>query len=216
LGHLALAINAVDYESRIQGNVPFDKPVNPPTVPAHKDKATEAEIAKDNRQHKALCLKFLLWHNVDTLLRNLLIATVPGIFITANENPVTGFRNNVTCLELITHLHGNYGKITEQELEENVTSRRSQWNPPTYIESQFVQIEDGVSFAAEGNNEPTKPTVLSWANDIVAKRAATTSLDENGASLTQPKRTEQKSSCISRLQTGTCASKKQLAPPATT
>jgi Cys-tRNA synthase (O-phospho-L-seryl-tRNA:Cys-tRNA synthase) len=32
---------------------------------------------------------------------------------------VTGF-GNVTCLALLTHLHNNYGNITEQELEINV------------------------------------------------------------------------------------------------
>jgi hypothetical protein len=46
---------------------------------------------------------------------------------------------------------------------------RSQWNLPTAITSLFVQIEDGISFAAEGNDETTKPTILRWAYDIVAK-----------------------------------------------
>jgi hypothetical protein len=168
LGHLTFTINAVDYESRSQGNVPFDKPVNPPTVPAHKDKATKAEIAEDNRQHKALRIEFVLWHNVDAMLRNLLIAAVPGIFVAAKKNSVTGF-GNVTCLELLTHLHDNYRKIMEQELEDNVTRMRAQWNPPTSIKSLFVQIEDGVSFSTEGNNEPTKSTTLRWAYGIVAK-----------------------------------------------
>jgi hypothetical protein len=132
LGHLALTTNAVDYESRSKGNMPFEKPTNPPTVPAHKDKANEAEIAKDNRQYKALRLEFLLWYNIDAVLHNLLIAAVPCIFIAAKKNPVTGF-GNVTCLELLSHLHDNYGKITDQELEDNVNRMRSQWNLSTVI-----------------------------------------------------------------------------------
>jgi hypothetical protein len=139
-GHLALTINAVDYELRRQGNVPFDKPVNPPTVPSHKDKAIEAEIAEQYWQHNALRIEFILWHNVDAVLHNLLITAVPGIFIAAKKNPVTGF-GNVTCLKLLTHLHdnyGNYGKITEQDLEDNMTRIRSQWNPPKAIRSLFV------------------------------------------------------------------------------
>jgi hypothetical protein len=59
LGHLSLAINAPDYKSRTQGNVAFVPPVNPPVVPERKDKATEAEIAEDNWQHKANRLDFL-------------------------------------------------------------------------------------------------------------------------------------------------------------
>jgi hypothetical protein len=83
------------------------------------------------------------------------------------KNPVTGF-GNVTCLTLLTHLRNNYGNITEQELEANILRMQAQWNPPTPIESLFMQIEDGVAFAAEGLDEPTKPTVLRWAYDIVA------------------------------------------------
>jgi hypothetical protein len=168
LDQLALTINAVDYKSLSKGNVPFNKPVNPPTVPAHKDKATKVDIAGDNQQHKTLHLEFVLWNNVDDVLQNLLIAAVPDIFIVAKKNPVTGF-GNITCLELLSHLHRNYSKITEQELNDNVTRMRSQWNPTSAIESLFVQIEDGVSFAAEGNDEPTKPTILCWAYDIVSK-----------------------------------------------
>jgi hypothetical protein len=119
LGHLALTINSKDYKSRSKGNVDFDPPVNPPASPTHKDNATEAEITEDNRKHTALRHDFFLWHNVDTVLRNLIIAAVPGIFLATMKNPVTGF-GNVTCLALLTHLHNNYGKITEQELEANV------------------------------------------------------------------------------------------------
>jgi hypothetical protein len=132
LCHPTLTINPVDYESRSQCNVPFNKPANPPTVPAHKDKTTEVEIFEDNRQHKALCLEFVLWHHVNAVLHNLLITAVPGIFIAAKKNPFTGV-GNVTCLELLTHLLTHYEKIMDQELEDNVTRMRAQWNPPTSI-----------------------------------------------------------------------------------
>jgi hypothetical protein len=66
---------------------------------------------------------------------------------------------------LARQLRKNHGK----ELEANALRMQSQWNPSTAIESLFVQIEDGVAFAAEGIDEPTKPAVLRWANDIVSK-----------------------------------------------
>jgi hypothetical protein len=40
--------------------------------------------------------------------------------------------------------------------------------PPTTIESLFVQIEDGVAFTVEGLDEPTKPTILWWAYEIIS------------------------------------------------
>jgi hypothetical protein len=45
---------------------------------------------------------------------------------------------------------------------------RTQWHPPTAIESLFIQIEDGVAFTVEGLDEPTKPTVLRWAYEIIS------------------------------------------------
>jgi hypothetical protein len=168
LCHLALTINSKDYKSRSKGNVDFDPPVNPPPPPTHKDNATEADIAEDNRKHTTLRRDFFLWYNGDAVLRNLLIAAVLGMFLATMKNLMTGF-GNVTCFTLLTHLHNNYGNITEQELEANVLRMRAQWNPSTAIELLFMQIEDGVAFTAEGLDDPTKPTVLHWAYDIVAK-----------------------------------------------
>jgi hypothetical protein len=103
LGHLVLTIKVVDCVSLSKGNIAFDQPANPPSVPVHKDKATQAEISKENRQHKARHLKFLLWHNVNAMLRNLIVAAVPGIFLAAKKKLVTWFEN-VTYLELLTQL----------------------------------------------------------------------------------------------------------------
>jgi hypothetical protein len=99
---------------------------------------------------------------VEAILRNLLIAAVPTIFLAVIRNSVTGF-GNVSCLSLLNHLHYVYVHVTEKEMEQNIQSMRTQWHPPTSIESLFVQIEDGVAFAVEGLDEPTKPTVLRWA-----------------------------------------------------
>jgi hypothetical protein len=120
LGHPTLSINAINCVSQSKGNINFDAPVNPPSVPVHKDKATKAEIAEENRQKKARRLEFVLWHNVNAVLSNLLITAVPDIFITAKNKPVTGF-GNVTCLKLLTHLHDTYDQMKETELEDNTT-----------------------------------------------------------------------------------------------
>jgi hypothetical protein len=133
-------------------------PPTPPAFPAHKDKAKDAEIAEDNHQHKALLVYFVIWHNADAILRNLLIAAVPTIFLAAMRNPVTGF-GNVSCMSLLDHIRDVYGHITEKDLEQNIQCMRTQWQPPT---------EDGVAFDVEGIDEPTKPTVLQWADEIIS------------------------------------------------
>jgi hypothetical protein len=57
---MALTINADDYKQRSIGGVAFQVPTAPPAFPAHKDNATDAEIAEDNQQHKALLAEFVL------------------------------------------------------------------------------------------------------------------------------------------------------------
>jgi hypothetical protein len=166
-GHLALTINAANYKQCSIGCVAFQVPTTPPALPAHKDKAMDAEIAEENRQHKGILAEFVLWHNADAILCNLLIAAVPTIFLAAMRNPVTGF-GNVSCLSLLNHLHDVYGHITEKELEHNIQRMRTQWHHHTAIESLFVQIEDGAAFAVEGLDELTKSTILRWAYEIIS------------------------------------------------
>jgi hypothetical protein len=161
-GHLALTIAANDYIERSLGNKPFEPPTAPPAFPSHSDTASDAQIAETNRQHKARKEEFILYHNTDTALCNLLVAAVPPIFLADQRDPMTGFRNK-TVLQILTYLHTTFGSISEKNLELNTARMQLQWNPPTAIEALFLQLEDGVSFATSGDDAPTKPTVLRWA-----------------------------------------------------
>jgi hypothetical protein len=167
-GHLALTIDATNYIKRSIGNKPFDPPTTPPSVPTHLTTASDAQITETNRQHKIQKEEFILFHNADTALRNLLIAAVPPIFLADQRDPMTGFGNK-TVLQLLTYLHTTFGRISEKELEQNTARMQLQWNPPTAIEASFLQFENGVSFATAGQDAPTKPTVLRWAYNIIEK-----------------------------------------------
>jgi hypothetical protein len=79
-GHLALTIDAKDYIEHSIDNEPFDPPTAPPAASVHLTTAPDAQIAETNRQHKVQKEEFILFHNADTALRNLLIAVVPPIF----------------------------------------------------------------------------------------------------------------------------------------
>jgi hypothetical protein len=79
-GHLTLTIDANDYIKRSLGNKPFEAPIAPSVFPSHSESASDAQIAETNRQHKAKKEEFILFHNANTALRNLLIAVVPPIF----------------------------------------------------------------------------------------------------------------------------------------
>jgi hypothetical protein len=79
-GHIALAIDANDYVKCSIGNKPFLPPTAPPAVPTHLTTASDAQIAETNRQHKVQKEEFILFHNANMALRNLLIAAVPSNF----------------------------------------------------------------------------------------------------------------------------------------
>jgi hypothetical protein len=89
-GHLALTIDASDYVKRSIGNKPFVPPTAPPAVTTHLETASDAQILETNCQHKVQKEEFILFHNADTALRNLLIAAVPPIFLADQRDPMTG------------------------------------------------------------------------------------------------------------------------------
>jgi hypothetical protein len=126
---LALTIDATEYIKRSIGNKPFDLPTAPPAVPTNLTTTSDAQISETNHQQKIQKEKFILFHNVDTALRNLLIAAVPPIFLSDQRDPMTGFGNK-TVLQLITYLHASFGSISEKELEQNTARMQLQWTPP--------------------------------------------------------------------------------------
>jgi hypothetical protein len=90
-GHLALTIDVNDYVKRSLGNKPFEPLTALSAFPSHSESASDAQIVETNRQHKAKKEEFILFHNADTELCNLLIAAVPHIFLADQRDPTTGF-----------------------------------------------------------------------------------------------------------------------------
>jgi hypothetical protein len=157
--HLALIIDSNDYIIRSIGNKPFDPPTAPRATPVHLTTASDAQIVETNRQHKVQKEEFILFHNANTALRNLLIIAVPPIFLTDQCDPMMGFGNK-TVLQLLTYLHTTFGSISEKEMEQNTARMQLQWNPTTVIEATFLQFDNGVAFATAVQDPPTKPTIL--------------------------------------------------------
>jgi hypothetical protein len=110
-GHLALMIDAMDYIKRSIGNKPCLPPTAPSAVPTHLETASDAQISETNRQHKVQKEEFILFHNSNTALHNLLIAAVPPIFLADQRNHMTGVGNK-TVLQLLTYLHTTFGRIS--------------------------------------------------------------------------------------------------------
>jgi hypothetical protein len=103
----------------------------PPAVPTHLTTTSDAQIAETNRQHKIQKEEFILFHNANTALHNLLIAAVPPMFLADQHHPMTGFGNK-TVLQLLTYLQTTFDSISEKELEQNTARMQLQWTPPLH------------------------------------------------------------------------------------
>jgi hypothetical protein len=67
-----------------------------------------------------------------------LIAAVLSIYLAALRDPAIAF-GNTTTLQLLDHLHDQYGGITEAELESIAEQMKQQWQTPTSIEVLFLK-----------------------------------------------------------------------------
>jgi hypothetical protein len=130
--------------------VAFDPPENPPPQPVHPAGATSIIINEANRQHLEQKQTFKAYHAVDHALRNQIIALLPDIYIRALKHATTGY-GNVTTRTFLEHLWTNYGAITQAELNDNETRMQIPWNPPMPIEVLFTQLDNGIAYAAAGD-----------------------------------------------------------------
>jgi hypothetical protein len=150
-GHMALTVSNAEYLIR-SNNVAFVVPIAPPNNPPLPLAPTAAQIADIIRQHTADQKEFQAYHNTDKALVRLLIAAVPETYIDALSDAEYGFAN-VTCRQLLVHLHTNYGRISIAEKEINHQRMTAAWHPPTPMEALFTQLDTG-SRLANAAGEP--------------------------------------------------------------
>jgi hypothetical protein len=143
-GLLALTISPQAYLA-ITG-VPFQPPAVPPAHPNLAGLNTAAQIAHAVRQHIEDKRVFLEYKDTDKALVRMLMEATPIQYIQALEHPDLGF-SGLTCLQIMTHLHEEYGQISLQDTEENQERMNTAWHPPTPIEDLFTQLDKGVIFA---------------------------------------------------------------------
>ena len=100
------------------------------------------------------------YRNASTALKNCILNSVDDEYIKTLKKKITWY-TIVNPLELSIHLWDTYGEVTIVDLKANEAQMKMQWNPPSLIESLFLQLEEGQSFAAEGN-EKNDNSILVW------------------------------------------------------
>ena len=165
-GHLALTITPAAYLA-IAG-VPFVPPVAPTAEPVFpNDAPTSAQITEANRLLLVRQKTFRLYHDVDKALVRQIIAATPAIYLNALNDRQSGF-SRVTCLQMLTHLRAQYGKVTMAMKDENARRMTAAWQPPTPIDMLFQQLEDGVYFANAAQEPLVDTAVARMGYNIIA------------------------------------------------
>ena len=168
LGHLALTRSPTEFT--LANGTAFVIPLNPGTAPNPPprigtrasaaalalDPTATAETSDPYKAQEALRTyqdskhEYNLYRNASTALKHCITTSVDDEYIKALKKKITRYAT-VTPLELLTHLWTTYGEVTIVDLGANETRMKVQWNPPSPIESLFLQLEDGQAFASEGN-----------------------------------------------------------------
>ena len=108
LGHLSLTITNTAYLVK-SDNVTFDIPTHPETQATHADRATSFQITEANRQHDAQLKGFYVYNQIDSILKRLILASIPDTYTDIIKDDDTGY-SSVTKLTILTHMLDTYGK----------------------------------------------------------------------------------------------------------
>jgi hypothetical protein len=159
-GLLGLVLPPTTYATLT--NHAFTAPINPGTTPNLVAGGTTAQISEAVRQHIE---ELRIWreHNAtDKALQQQLINTFDEPYIRGLRNRHTGY-NNVSAMQILTHLYTTYGVITPIDIEDNDAKMRAPFDPTQPIELLFDQIETAVEFADAGNRPYNPEQVVSRA-----------------------------------------------------
>jgi hypothetical protein len=158
-GLLVLTMQPADFATMVGNNgadppiqLGHPAPVNPGPLPPN---ATAAEA----RTHAEELYHHQTYHSTDKALKKMLLASCNDLYLAAIKHPLTGFATTTT-LQLLTHLWTTYGEIKPDDLDINDKTMATPWHPTTPIETLFLQIDDGIAFAAAGGSPINDSTAV--------------------------------------------------------
>jgi hypothetical protein len=168
LGHLGLLFNDADYlelQPPAQAAVPgpevlrhaFVMP-NLPAVPNYAG-MTGPQVANTKTDYVSALEIYNNAHSLEKQLKNQVIKAVPRLFIGELEHPAHGYAL-VSTLRLLTHLMNNYGRLTAEDLTDNLNQMNKAWDPDLPIETIFNNISECRLLAEAGGDPITEQTAV--------------------------------------------------------
>lgn len=167
LGWIGLVLTEPDYLA-VNNNIAVVEPANPGLAPVQPNPATAAQIAENVRIHGLNANEYQIFMTTRTQLRNMIINSVEDKYINTLAHAITRY-NQVSPLDLLTHLWTTYGQIKEADLSANEERMYADWNPPTPIETLYEQLTEGQAFALRGNEVIDDSQLLRKAYDLIQK-----------------------------------------------
>jgi hypothetical protein len=159
-GLLVLVLPTATYTALT--NVHFNAPNNPGTTPNLADGGTTAQINEAVRQHKENLHIWREYDATDKALQQQLINIFDKPYIRGLRDRHTGY-NNVSAMQILTHLYTTYGVITPSDIEDNDAKMRAPFDPTQPIKLLFDQIESAAKYADAGNRSYNPDQVVSRA-----------------------------------------------------
>ena len=165
-GLLALIVNAQD-NTALTGAV-WIEPVNPgmrPVIPIGSTRVAQENITSQWK------IEFEAWkmtQDVREALKKQLINALDDEYLEDLKDPDTGYAN-VTPLQMIEHLYDEYGELTPQDISNNKTDLKADFDPNTTMVSYFYKIREIRNVAVRAGNPMRDNDVIAELYLVMAK-----------------------------------------------
>jgi hypothetical protein len=136
----------------------FPMPNNPGPLAAVVAGMAAAVIAETTRLHREATQVYRTYHNVDQVIKKLIIESFDDAYINALSDEIVVYAN-CTSLQLLTHLLTYYAMIAPTELTQSYERLNTPYDPNQPIETLFQQIQDARAFAVAGG-QPYGATMI--------------------------------------------------------
>lgn len=166
LGHLCLTVGSAGYQQHSQNNVAYVPPPIPANAPDFPANATAAVILEGKLQVNNARRAYHMYHAVDATLKQQLLRASDEHYVLSLQHQTHGFA--LICTRaIIEHLMAAYGNITSEDLAANDKRMQQRWAVTTPIEMLYAQIDDGASYALDGNSAYTDKQLVMYGYNII-------------------------------------------------
>ena len=151
LGHAVLVLGAAAYNvlAAANGHPVWADPPRPPAEPNLHGLNSNQALATAKNAHDRAVNDYNAFNNTKSALKKLILAAIEPEYVASLKDPVLGFAT-VTARQLIVHITQYYGTVTRVDLDANLVTLESAWEPQDSMEGLWKRATDCASVAVAG------------------------------------------------------------------